>query len=147
MVEEAIKASRFIEQTCLLGDDQKFITAVIVPNFEFLGEWVDEQGLMKVEEEELVVDNLTTREQYAEILEKRKRILEFKEVQGFLENIVMESQSELSDFERAKAFIVVPDDWNEYNELLTPSLKMKRPNILKYYFQKIKEMYGEAWME
>ncbi len=147
MVEEAIKSSRFVEQVCLLGDDQKFITAIIVPNFEFLGEWVDEQNLMKVEEEELVVDNSTTKEQYVEILEKRKRILEFKEVQGFIENIVNESQKDLSDFERVKAFIIVPDDWNEYNELLTPSLKMKRPNIIKYYFPKIKEMYGEAWME
>jgi long-chain acyl-CoA synthetase len=147
MVEEAIKASRFIEQVCLLGDDQKFITAIIVPNFDFIGEWVDEQGLMKVEEEELVVDNSTTREQYAEILEKRKRILEFKEIQGFIENIIVESQKELSDFEKARKFIIVPDDWNEYNELLTPSLKMKRPNIIKNYFPKIKEMYGEAWME
>jgi len=147
MVEDAMKSSRFIEHVCLLGDDQKFITAIIVPNFEFLGEWVDEQGLMKVEEDELIVDNSTTREQYADILEKRKKIVEFKEVQGFIENIVIESQRELSDFERAKTFIIVAEDWNEYNELLTPSLKMKRPNIIKYYLQKIKEMYGEAWLE
>ena len=123
-----MKASRFIEQACLLGDDQKFITAIIVPNFEFLGEWVDEQGLMKVEEEELVVDNS-------------------KEVQGFIESIIIESQKDLSDFERAKAFVIAPDDWNEYNELLTPSLKMKRPNILNYYSKQIRDLYGEAWMD
>ena len=95
----------------------------------------------------LVVDNSTTKEQYIEILEKRKRILEFKEVQGFIESIIIESQKDLSDFERAKAFVIAPDDWNEYNELLTPSLKMKRPNILNYYSKQIRDMYGEAWMD
>jgi len=147
MVEEALKSSRFIEQACLLGDDQKFITSVIVPNFEFIGEWGKDEGLMKYEEDDLVVDNSTTREKYAEILENRKKIIEMKEVQAFLENIIVDSQKELSDFEKVKKFIVVPDDWNEYNELLTPSLKMKRPNIVKNYLSQIKGMYGEHWME
>jgi len=147
MVEEALKSSRFIEQACLVGDDQKFITSVIVPNFEFVGEWGKDEGIMKYEEEDLVVDNSTTREKYAEILENRKKIIEMKEVESFLENIIIDSQKELSDFEKVKKFVIVPDDWNEYNELLTPSLKMKRPNIMKYYSQKIKDMYGENWMD
>ena len=147
MVEDALKSSRFIEQACVIGDAQKFITTIIVPNFEFIGDWGKDEGIMKYEEEELVVDNSTTKEKYVEILENRKRIIQMKEVEAFLENIIIESQKELSDFEKVKKFVIVPDDWNEYNELITPSLKMKRPNIMKYYSQNIKEMYGDNWME
>lgn len=147
MVEEVITSSRFIEHCCLVGDDQKFITAIIVPNFEFIGEWGREEGLFNFKDKELVVDNSTTKEQYAQIMENRMKIIMMPQVQGFIESIIIEAQKELSDFEKAKSYVLVADDWNEYNELLTPSLKMKRPNIIKRYHTEIKNMYGEHWME
>ncbi|MHA1147999.1 MAG: AMP-dependent synthetase/ligase [Promethearchaeota archaeon] len=147
MVEDTIKSSRFIEQACLIGDDQKFITALIVPNFEFLAEWAKENNIANYKDDELVVDNSTTREQYAEILEKRKDLIKKEAVIGFLSNIITKSQKELSNFEKAKKFAIVPDDWNEYNELLTPSLKVKRRNIIDYYSAQIQDLYGNHYME
>ncbi|MHA1344629.1 MAG: AMP-dependent synthetase/ligase, partial [Promethearchaeota archaeon] len=147
MVEDAIKSSRFIEQVCLIGDDQKFITGIIVPNFEFLGEWARDNGIAYYKDDELIVDNSTTKEEYVKILENRKELIKKEQIIGFLNNVINNSQKELSEFEKMKKFIIVPDDWNEYNEMLTPSLKMKRKNIINYYISQIKEMYGEHYMD
>lgn len=143
MVEEEIKTSRFIEQVCLVGDDKKFITAVILPNFEFVGQWARDNNITKYKDEDLVVDDSTTREKYANIVENRRILLKSNDIAGFINSVVSESQQNIADFERAKKFVLVAEDWNEYNEMLTPSLKMKRRNITKFYEKQISEMYGD----
>ena len=45
MIENKLKESRFIEQAMVIGENQKFAAALIVPSFAFIREWAERKGL------------------------------------------------------------------------------------------------------
>src|SRR5687767_4695364 len=51
-LENKLKESRFIEQAMVIGENQKFAAALVVPSFAFVKEWADRKGLsLKTNEE------------------------------------------------------------------------------------------------
>ena len=47
----------------------------------------------------------------------------------------------LKGFEVIKRVFLEPEQWSTANDLMTPSFKLKRPNLQKHYAQEIKSMY------
>ena len=142
VTEAAISLDRHIAHICVIGDDLKYLIAVIEPNWEYLGEWLVANNHTSFKIKDLEVEKGITKEEYAAALERRTELIQKPEVIDFFQQILNESQKNLSGFERVKRFALVVDDWNEYT-VLTPSMKMKRKTINEFYKEQIKNTYVE----
>ncbi|HET7323471.1 MAG TPA: long-chain fatty acid--CoA ligase, partial [Halococcus sp.] len=113
---------QLIEQCMVLGDGEKFVSALIVPNEERVREWATEEGISLPEDtQELCHD---------EQLQARIR----EEVEDVNENF--------EDHEQIKRFALVPEEFTEDNDLMTPTMKKKRRNIRERYEAEIERIYG-----
>jgi long-chain acyl-CoA synthetase len=112
-IEGLLKESRFIEQAMVIGEGEKMPAVIIQPHFEFLLAWTKRK--------EIKFDG-----SYEAIIQNKKVLKRFqKEI-----DIVNEK---LGNWEQLKAFELTPEIWSMENNLLTPTLKMKRKIILQNY--------------
>ena len=119
MLENKLKESRFIEQAMVLGENQKFAAAFIVPAFPFVKEWAEKQGLKFSSNGELIA---------------------IKEVREKIKQEIESLNNTLGNFETIKKFELLPAEWSVDNGELTPKLSLKRKVILdknKVLFDKI----------
>jgi long-chain acyl-CoA synthetase len=123
-MENKFKESRFIEQIIVIGEGEKFPAAFIVPAFLFLKEWAIRHG------KEL--ENLSNEELIAQ------------------EDVINRIQQEIDSFnvgfgnwEQIKKFVLLPKELSIDREELTPTLKLKRKNILKRYHQEYRQIYSD----
>jgi long-chain acyl-CoA synthetase len=123
-IEDEFATSDRIEQTMVLGDNEKFIAALFVPNFEALGRWAEKNEV--------------------DIPRNKDEAIEDERVLEWVQEEVDRINQRLSKHERIKEFRLVPAEWTPENDMLTPSMKLKRRNILDEYDQKIEEIYGRA---
>ena len=123
-IEDEFATSARVDQIMVVGDDEKFIAAVIVPNFEELWEWADEEGIDLSEDPEAAVADDRVHEWVAEEVDRVNETL--------------------SKHETIKEFRLVPEEWTADNDLLTPSMKKKRRNIRAAYEAAIEDIYGGA---
>ncbi|WP_459191327.1 AMP-dependent synthetase/ligase [Halosimplex sp. J119] len=123
-IEERFATSDRVDQVMVVGDERKFIGAVVVPNFEALRRWADREGVDLPEDDEALCRDDRAREWVGEAIE---------EVNADLERI-----------ERIKRFELVPREWTAENDLLTPSMKKKRRNIRNVHDDAIERIYEEA---
>ncbi|MHA1716071.1 MAG: AMP-dependent synthetase/ligase [Promethearchaeota archaeon] len=142
VTEATIALDRHVAHACVIGDDLKYLIGIIEPNFEYLGEWLEEQGLTNYKPEDFEIHEGMTKEEFKEVMARRQKVIEMPEVQAFYNQILEETQKNLSSFEKVKRFALVADEWNEYN-VLTPSLKMKRTLIKERYKDLIEKIYVE----
>tara|TARA_B100000809_G_scaffold266259_1_gene328102 strand:+ start:2613 stop:4364 length:1752 start_codon:yes stop_codon:yes gene_type:complete len=120
VMENKFKESRFIEQVMIVGEGEKMPAAFIQPNFLFLEEWCQRKNISFVSAEEIVkVERVVARFQ--------------KEVSLLNERF--------SNFEQIKRFELINHVWTIDSGELTPTLKLKRKNIL----QKNKELYQKIY--
>jgi long-chain acyl-CoA synthetase len=123
-IEDAFAASEIVDQCMVVGDDRKFVGALIVPNFERVRRWAEGEGL------ELSSDPADICED--ERVEARIRT-EVDRVNGNFEKV-----------EQIKQFRLVPEAFTEENDLLTPTMKKKRRNILDRYEDRVEAIYADA---
>jgi len=119
-IENALKLDKFIEQAASIGDRRKYVSALIVPNFEELEAWAREQGITFGSRGELVA-NEKVNQLYRERIENA-----------------------LTDFdrhERVTTFVLLPEEMTEDAGLLTPTLKLKRKQIAGKYEKEIEQLY------
>jgi long-chain acyl-CoA synthetase len=123
-IEDEFATSPRIEQIMVIGDDQKFVAALIVPNFEAIREWASNQGIDLPDDE-------------AEICEDERVNAWFREEIELVNRTI-------GDEEQIKRFELVGTEWTPENDLLTPSLKKKRRNILAAFDDKVAAIYGDS---
>ncbi|MGZ5303395.1 MAG: AMP-dependent synthetase/ligase [Bacteroidia bacterium] len=122
VIENQFKESDFIEQIMIIGENQKTISALIVPSFPTLENWVSEQGL-KFSSKEEMVKSPEVHKKYASIRD------------GF--------NKKFSDVEKVKRFALLPDEWSVDTGELTPTLKLKRKIIMEKYKHIVHEIYHD----
>jgi long-chain acyl-CoA synthetase len=110
----------FIEQVIAIGDNRKFITALIVPSFETLKREIGKMGLNQMSNSELVA---------------RKEIIEF------YWNRVNMIQEEFTPYERVVRFKLLPEPFSIQNEMLTNTLKVRRNKLIEQFKDDIENMY------
>lgn len=122
-IEDAFAASEMIEQCMVMGDGRKFISALIVPSIEGVREWAGKEGIDLPESEaELCRDDRV-----------RERI----------EAEVERANERFESHEKIKQFRLVPEEFTEENDMLTPTMKKKRRNILERFADDIEAIYQE----
>ena len=126
-IEDQIGSSPLIGQLMLVGDDRPYITALIVPDFERLQQVLQEQGVP--------VPDIRT-------AEGRKELVESDIVQGLVDGDIRGRQRELATYERVRRFELIPEEFTVENGMMTPTLKIKRKEVMKKYAELVSGMYG-----
>jgi len=119
-IESKINESIFIAQTLILGDNQKYVTALINLDYETLIPWAQKQGINTKNKEALSKDPL---------------------VQKLINDDIVELTKEFTNYAKPKRVTLISDEWSVDTGELTPKLSLKTNIIKKQYEQEIKEMY------
>ena len=122
-IEQLIKSSRFVNQVVVIGNDRKFASALIVPDWEQLESYARLKGL-----------NLSTRSEFC----RNPRILDLFERQ-----IAVRTQN-LAQFEKIKRIALLDEELTVEGGELTPTLKVKRRIVDQKYRDVIDRIYLEA---
>jgi len=120
-IEETITLSPLISQVMVHGQDKPFNVAVVVPDLAALEAWAKEHGLG-----ELGKDALCAHDQ----------------VRAALAAEIEKYSAEIKGYERVKKFLVTPEEFSTANDLLTPTLKVKRRNVITKYGARLEALYG-----
>lgn len=120
-LEALLKSSPFIGTPVLIGDQRKYLSALIVPNFEKLSRDATALGVQFGSNEELIAD-------------PRVRSIFQKEIDRFNQNLDRQ--------EKIRRFALLPRDFTIDEDEITPSLKVKRKIIDKKYKSVIDSMYA-----
>ena len=120
-VEALLKHSDYIDQAMVIGFQKPFITALIIPNFPLLESWASENKVH------------WTGPQYMAIHPK---------VVKFYQEIIDEINEKLKRHEIIKKFHLLHEEWSIDTGEYTPTLKLKRRNILGKFEKEIGKMYA-----
>jgi long-chain acyl-CoA synthetase len=121
IIEEKFSESPFIENIVVVGEGEKFAGALIKPDFEFLKHWCLKHKVDFVSPEQAVKDHA--------ILERFHR--EVDKYNAFF-----------NDTEKVKKIELIPDEWSQHTEILTPTLKVKRNLIQERYKETIHKLFN-----
>jgi long-chain acyl-CoA synthetase len=119
-IENLLTNNNFIQQIMLVAEGRQFVSALIVPNFEFLQDFMKKNNIPFTNWEEAV--------------ENEQIIALYKEK-------IKELQVHLADFEKVKKFTLMPAEFDINTGEITPTLKVKRNVVLKKYADIIEKMY------
>ncbi|MFC2137882.1 AMP-dependent synthetase/ligase [Bacteroidota bacterium] len=120
IIENKLKESVFIDQAIVVGEHEKFASALISPNFAYINEWCKNKNLIFDSNEELI---------------KSLQILEI-----FNEE-VKKLNKDLNGPEKILRYRLLPDEWSPGSGELSPTLKLKRGFIEKKYQHIIQNIY------
>jgi len=121
-IENLLKTSPYITNAVVLGDRRRFVSALIVPDFDKLKDYAKAQGIAYGSIEELCQD---------------RRIVDF------LKSEVDRATPLLASYERVKKIAVLPRDFEIEKGEMTPSLKVVRASVTAEYRQAIDALYRE----
>ena len=120
-LENAMKASRFIEQIMVVGDGEKMPGALIQPDFNFVREWARRKSL-----------NVGT---------SNAELIANEQVIARIQKVINDINKNFGNWEQIKVFQLTPDIWSIEAGHLTPTLKFKRRHIKEKYINEYNKMY------
>lgn len=121
-VENKMKESFYIEQIMVIGENKKFVSALIVPSFEKLTEYCKERNLA---------------------CNTREEIVSHQEVNDLIQSEIDKYNKEFSNVEQIKKFKLIPREWTIDSKELTPTMKVRRGVVEQEFSGMIGEMYAE----
>jgi long-chain acyl-CoA synthetase len=119
-IEGRLKADLFVGNAAVVGDREKYVAALISPNFAVLEPWALEQKIPA---------------------ETRRQLVEHPVVVARYKEIIRQVNRSLADFELLKRFVVVAEDWAIETGELTPSMKLKRRVLTQRYSEEIAGLF------
>lgn len=123
VLENKLKESVYIEQVMVVGENRKFPSALVVPNFEKLKEWAQKNGIAETEAAKLI--------KIKEVCDKIWLEIE-KLNEGF------------GNWEKIKKFALLPTEFTIDGGEMTPKLSLKRKVILTKNADLIEKIYAEG---
>lgn len=121
-MENKFKESRFIEQLIVIGENEKYPSALIVPNFEFVKEWAKRKSVdLGDGSHAAIIAN-----------EKVKERIE-EEVEFF--------NKSYGNWEQLKRVELLPKEFSIEGGELTPTLKLKRKMIMEIHAAAVARVY------
>lgn len=119
-IENKMKESPFVEQIIIIGAEEKFVGALIVPSMPSLKEWMRTQDIPFTTAED-AVHNPKVRGLYKELIESFNKFF--------------------NHVEQVKKFELLPNEWTIESGELTPTLKLKRKVIMEKYKKALERIY------
>ncbi len=122
-LEDRIRAYALVSQCVVVGDSEPFIAALITLDADALPGWLKGKGM----------DPMTPAE-----AAKDERIL------ARIQKAIDRANSAVSRAESIRTFRILDGDLTVDNEMLTPSLKVKRTRVLEEHADVVREIYASA---
>jgi long-chain acyl-CoA synthetase len=119
-IELAVTTRPYIDQVCLTGDGEKYLTALIVPDFHELRKYAKSKGLGVDDPAALILQD---------------------EVKALIQEQVDLVNKTLARYEQIKYFTILASPFSVEGGELTPTLKLKRRIIKERYGEQIRSMY------
>ena len=121
-IENKFKESNFIEQIMVIGENQKYASALIVPDFNYLKNSCNQSGISFSNNSDII---------------KNDKVL------TAIRNDVAMLNKEFGNTEQIKKIKLVDKEWTIDGGELTATLKLKRKKIAEKYMTLIEEIYNE----
>ena len=121
MVEGKFKESKYISQIMVIGENQKFASAIISPNFEELAHYLQQSGIRCANNRELISN---------------------PEVLALMDSEVKRVNKLNGKTEEIKRFRMVADVWSAETGELSQTQKLKRKVVAQKYQDIISEIYS-----
>jgi len=123
MIENKLKTSNLIEQVMVIGENQKYASALVSPNFPLLHDWCAEHKIH---------------------FENNKELIKIPEVVAQIRKEVDEINKTLGNHEQINRIRLVCDEWTPATGELSPTLKLRRNAVAVKYQQLINEIYANG---
>lgn len=121
MLESRLAENKYIDEAAVIGDQRKFVTALIVPNLSQLRRWAEEKGVDYSDTERLVAN---------------------PEVVSFMMEQINGVQADVAEYEKIKRITLLPNHFSIMNGEVTNTMKVRRPVVAKRYAREIEAMYA-----
>ncbi len=119
-IENKLKECRFVEQCMVIGENQKFASALIVPDFEYIKEWCARRNIPFTGKEEMIKN---------------------EEIKSEINRFIREMNKNLAPYEQIKRPEILLKQWTVDDGELTPKLSLKRKVILEKNKEVISKIY------
>jgi long-chain acyl-CoA synthetase len=119
-LEAALKTIPLVGNAAAIGDNRKFISALVVLDPEYAPVWARNQGI-----------------EAASLAELAEHPVVIKEIESGVEEI----NGRFAQVEQIKKVVVLGDEWNPDTDVLTPTSKLKRRGIAARYSDRIEKLY------
>ncbi len=120
LVESIISSDQFVDQIAVFGDNRKYVSALVVPSFDFLEDYAKNNGIDFRNKEDLI--------NHAGIVQ-------------FFKDKIEQLQNNLPTYERVRKFKLLSKNFSMEKNEITPTLKLKRKIIEQRYKDLIDNMY------
>ncbi|MGP1437138.1 MAG: AMP-dependent synthetase/ligase [Phocaeicola sp.] len=121
-IESRLVVDRYIDQITIIADQRKFVSALIVPNYDLIKSFAKSNGIVYTDMNDLV---------------KNQKIIDL-----FTDHIET-LQQQFAHYEQIKKFTLLPEPFSMEREELTNTLKIRRSVVAKNYAKEIAAMYVE----
>jgi long-chain acyl-CoA synthetase len=121
VIENMLKESSYIENCMVVGENQKFASALIIPDISKLHFWAAKHKIQFAENKDLIT--------HPDIIKKINKEIE-------------KVNEKLAAHEQVKRAKIILDEWTPINDMLSQTLKLKRNKIKAKYAETIAEIYN-----
>lgn len=119
-LESLLTEDLFIEQAAIIGDQRKYVTAIIIPAFKALKDYARRKNISFRNLDDLINN---------------------RDIRRMIERRIEKIQTGLPSFEKIKRFTLLPREFSIETGELTNTLKLRRPIINRNYADQIEAMY------
>lgn len=120
VLENKFKESPYIEQVMVIGENERFPAALVLPSFPALSAWCERSGIAYSTNDEMIKNQ--------QIIDK-------------IQSVIDHFNSEFGNWEKVKKFELLHKDWTIDGGELTPKLSLKRKVILQKYKTEVEKIY------
>lgn len=122
MLESKLVVDRYIDQIVVVADQRKFVSALVIPQYEQVEEYARDHHI-----------------EYRD----RADLCAKKEIVAFVMDRIDTLQQEFAHYEQVKRICLLPEPFSLEKGELTNTLKVKRSVLMQNYAKEIEEMYEE----
>ena len=122
MIESKLLVDKFIDQICIIADQRKFVSALIIPVYSLLEEYAREHSIP---------------------FENREQLCANPKIYEMMKERIDTLQQQLAHYEQIKRFTLLPHHFSMEKGELTNTLKIKRRVLNQNYAREIDAMYAE----
>ncbi|MGA3281919.1 MAG: long-chain fatty acid--CoA ligase [Smithella sp.] len=136
-IEAKFSLSRFIEVVMPVGDNRKYVSALVVPNFDAFIRHFDDQGIVYDRDALVFSDTDGTRI----CTRVGQDFIDKPELKTIIDADIQKVNAELEEYERVKKYLVLPRKLTVEEGEMTPTMKVKRNEVLKHFKAEIESLY------
>ncbi|MFN3638617.1 MAG: AMP-dependent synthetase/ligase [Chloroherpetonaceae bacterium] len=119
-IENLIASSPLVEQVVVIGEKRPFLSAIIVPNFDTLKTFADQNGIK---------------------YESNLELMQKEEIKKLYDDLLRKISRDLASHEKVRRFLLVAEQFSIDKGEMTPTLKIKRKVVEQKFKDEIEALY------